>query len=51
MSGEEWRQKQIEQALQDIDYHTRKNLKEIEQTDGRNRWIESLYISIEKPSI
>lgn len=46
MSGEEWRQAQIQKVLHDIDYHTRENLKEIKRTESRNRWIQQLYDSL-----
>jgi len=51
VSGEEWRSNQIKKMLRSLDYNTRENLREIERTDGRNRWIEELYVSIGRSSI
>jgi hypothetical protein len=46
ISGEQWRQEQIESALRDIAYHTKHHMLDVEQTQGRNRWILALYDSL-----
>lgn len=46
ITGEQWRSKQIEGALYDIDYHMQEYTKEVRRTDDRNRWIAALRKSL-----
>lgn len=45
-SGKEWLERETANAKKDLDYHTQENTKEIERTEGRNRWIKELRDSL-----
>jgi hypothetical protein len=47
-TGEQWRKESIEVERRSIEYHVEENLKEIERTNGRNRWIADLRCSLEQ---
>ncbi len=46
MSGEEWRQQEIEKELKRIARETRHNLEEIERVKGNNAWVAAVYKSV-----
>ena len=45
-TGAEWRQAKLDEAQADIKYHTEAHQKEIERTEGRNKWIKDLRDSL-----
>jgi hypothetical protein len=47
-SATEYKAKQLEYALKDLDYHKKQLTKEIERTESRNNWITKLYESLEE---
>lgn len=49
VSGEQWRQAQIEDTLKDIARLTKHHLDEIKRTEHRNNWIAQLYKSLGVP--
>jgi hypothetical protein len=50
ISGRAWKAKAEAQALRDIGYHTTEYAKELERTEGRNKWIKDLRDSLKGPS-
>ena len=46
LSGEEWLNKKLADALHDINYHTKENQEEIERAESRNRWLRLLRESL-----
>lgn len=44
--GETYKAEQLAKIHKDIFYHTAENKKEIERTNARNKWIETLYNSL-----
>jgi len=46
LSGKEWLERETAKAKKDLDYHTAENTKEIERTEGRNRWVKELRDSL-----
>lgn len=46
ITGEQWRNEQIEKAHKDIAYHLKNYREEVERTDNRNKWIDLLRNSI-----
>lgn len=46
LSGEEWINKNLKQALHDLDYHNKQNEEEIERTESRNVWLNKLRESL-----
>lgn len=49
MSGKEWRDKEIESAKRDIEYHTKEWAAEVKRTQERNQWISDLVNSVPYP--
>lgn len=50
LTGEQWREAAIAKAQRDIDYHQTEHAKEVDRTNGRNRWVRQLRDSLkEKP--
>lgn len=50
-SGEEWKRERIAKLNNDIAYHKEELAKEIERTEGRNKWIADLRASVPPPDI
>lgn len=46
LTGEEWKQKEIDGCLTDIEYHTIEHNKELERISQRNKWIKQLRESL-----
>jgi hypothetical protein len=46
LSGKAWASKEEAKVLRDISYHQSENAKEIERTEGRNKWIKDLRDSL-----
>jgi hypothetical protein len=46
LSGNQWRSREVERLLCDIEYHERKHAEEIERTRERNEWISELRASL-----
>jgi hypothetical protein len=46
LSIEEWRKNAIDEAVGDIDYHSKEALAEQELVEGRNRWLKQLRESL-----
>lgn len=46
LSGDEWKNKEIQSALKDLDYHTREYDEEVARCESQNRWIDALYGSL-----
>ena len=45
-TGEEWRTAKIEELTRSIAYHAEANAAEIARTEGRNRWLTDLRVSL-----
>lgn len=45
-SGVEWKNKEIQDALKDLDYHTREHNAEVARCTSQNKWIDALYESL-----
>lgn len=45
-SAEKWKTRKFKEILRNISYHKEELAKEIERTNGRNKWIECLYDSL-----
>lgn len=46
LSGDAWLAREMISANKDLEYHTAENLKEIERTEGRNKWLRELRVSL-----
>ena len=46
LTGVEWLEGRIEMTIDDIEYHTRGDVEEIERVDIRNEWVEDLRNSL-----
>lgn len=42
LTGEKWREKELEKASRDLAYYTKERDKEIERVKGRNQWLADL---------
>lgn len=43
---QEWKEREIEKLLEDLDYHTKEDIAEKERIERRNRWIKQLRESL-----
>ena len=50
LTGENWLKKEIDEALYDINYHTKKDAEERKRVAKRNIWIKQLRQSLIKPN-
>ncbi len=46
MSGKEWQQAKLNNAMNTIDYRRKSHAEEVERTNGRNRWVKQLRESL-----
>ena len=46
LTGVEWRQKKVDEAAKDIEYHTKAHAEEVKRVKGRNTWVRNLRESI-----
>lgn len=42
LSADDWIEQQISRTQKDIEYHTQEHAKEVERTNGRNKWVAGL---------
>lgn len=50
MTAREWRQKESDRLLKEIEYHTKGHADEVERTEARNAWIKALRESLQQPA-
>ena len=46
LTGREWRDREIQECMRQIDYHTREDAKERERASGRSLWVKQLKQSL-----
>ena len=46
LTGQEWKDEKVKQALSDLNYHRQKHNEELERCRQQNEWVDALYSSL-----